>query len=485
MSLLKDLRALPRPAKTLLALGAANNVGSGLVLPFLVVYIHQINGLGLTTAMHAVSVTSVAVILGGLHAGRLADRIGARRAAAAHMLLSAVGVAGYAFASEAWHFLLAAAVWGLGLGGSSAWNTLLAGSVPAESHPVVFGSSFTLANAAMGIGGLLGGTLATVSHPLSFRLLYGADALSYLGIAVAMFLLRGLDAAEPTASGGGRGAGGAAGYRRVLSNGPFLLVMGLGTALYFASYGQLEAGLPAVVLTSTDVDSGGLAVLFAVNTAGVIGAQLALHELIKRWRHTRTVAVAALAWALNWALVLCAVAVDGRGAQLGVLIAAMALFAVAETLYAAGMPSLVNSLAAPELRGRFNAAYGSATSVGFVTGPLAAGVLVAGGSGPAFVVGLAVVCALIPPILLAATPLLRRAEVAEPVAERVAEPVSGPVSASVSGAGQVPAPAAEPSRDGSDAGARASARAAAGSAGADVPGADADAAPQAAGAGRV
>ncbi|WP_326629278.1 MULTISPECIES: MFS transporter [unclassified Streptomyces] len=408
MSLLKDLRTLPRTARTLLLLGALNNIGSGLVLPFLAVYVHQVNGLGLDTAMHAVSLTAIAAIIGGLNAGRLADRIGARRTAAAHMVLSAVGVTGYALAGETWHFLLSAVIWGLGLGSSSVWNTLLATSVPAASHPVVFGSSFTLTNAALGVGGLLGGAFASVAHPMSFRLLYGANALSYLGIALAVFALRSLGTDTPTEADARQDSARSHNYLQVFTSGPFLLVLGLGLALYFSSYGQLEAGFPAFLLTSTDVGPSGIAVLFAVNTGAVICSQLVLHELIKRWKHTQTVALAAAAWSASWLLVLAATASDADF-QLAVLIGGMALFACAETLYASGMPSLVNSLATPALRGRYNAAYGTATSAGFVTGPLAAGVLVSGGAGTFLVTGLSVLCAVAALVLLATTGLLVRA----------------------------------------------------------------------------
>ncbi|MFE1378295.1 MFS transporter [Streptomyces sp. NPDC058740] len=413
MSLLKDVRALPRTARTLLLLGALNNVGSGLVLPFLAVYVHQVNGLGLGTAMNAVSVTAVAAVVAGLNAGRLIDRIGARRTAAVHMMLSAVGVTGYAVSGEVWQFLLSAAVWGLGLGGSPAWNTLLAGSVPASSHPVVFGFNFTLTNAALGIGGLLGGALASTAEPLSFRLLYGANALSYLGIGLAVLAVGGLGADR--AEGAGRADGAAdragapgGGYRQVLAHGPFVLLLVLATALYFSSYGQLESGFPAFLLTSTDAGASGIAVLFAVNTGAVILSQLVLHERIKRWRHVRTVALAAAAWSASWLVVLAATGV-GEGLQLAVLIGGMVLFACAETLYAAGMPSLVNSMATPALRGRFNAAYSTATSVGFVTGPLAAGSLVGGGTGTAFVAGLTGLCAAVAVVLLLAAGALGRA----------------------------------------------------------------------------
>ncbi|MCX5405971.1 MFS transporter [Streptomyces sp. NBC_00335] len=408
MSLLKDLRALPPSARTLLLLGALNNVGSGLVLPFLAVYVHQVNGLGLDTAMHAVSVAAITAIVGGLNAGRLADRIGARRTAAAHMVLSAVGMTGFALAGETWHFLVSAAIWGIGLGSSSVWNTLLATSVPASSHPVVFGSSFTLTNAALGIGGLLGGTVASVAHPLSFRLLYGANALSYLAIALAVFALRSLGTDAPAGTGTRQDSARPQSYRQVFTSGPFLLVLGLGLALYFVSYGQLEAGYPAFLLTGTAVGPTGIAVLFAVNTGAVIGSQLVLHELIKRWKHTRTIALAGAAWSVSWLLVLAATA-SGTDFQLPVLIAGMVLFACAETLYASGMPSLVNSLATPALRGRFNAAYGTATSAGFVTGPLAAGALVSGGGGTLLVTGLSVLCAVAAVVALAGTGLLARA----------------------------------------------------------------------------
>lgn len=71
-----------------------------------------------------------------------------------------------------------------------------------------------------------------------------------------------------------------------------------------------------------------------------------------------------------------------RSADGGLAIAslAMAVFALGEGLLASTGPTLVNSWAEADSRGRYNAAYGFALTFGFSVGPLAGGLALAYGS---------------------------------------------------------------------------------------------------------
>ena len=65
---------LPRGAWTLLAVDAISALGSGMTLPFLLVYLHDVRGLGLGAAGLAVSAVALAGFAGNPIGGSRADR---------------------------------------------------------------------------------------------------------------------------------------------------------------------------------------------------------------------------------------------------------------------------------------------------------------------------------------------------------------------------------------------------------------------------
>src|SRR5215208_2544508 len=72
--------ALPRAAWVVLAGDAVSALGSGLTLPFLLVYLHQARGLDLGPASLAVATVAIAGLAGNPFGGALSDRVGARAA---------------------------------------------------------------------------------------------------------------------------------------------------------------------------------------------------------------------------------------------------------------------------------------------------------------------------------------------------------------------------------------------------------------------
>ena len=69
---------LPLPVWLLQVGGLMNSFGNGLVLPFLVIYLHNVRGFSLGTAGLVVAVSSFAQLVAGILAGPLIDRVGAR-----------------------------------------------------------------------------------------------------------------------------------------------------------------------------------------------------------------------------------------------------------------------------------------------------------------------------------------------------------------------------------------------------------------------
>jgi len=91
---------LPRDGWTLLAGDAVSAVGSGLTLPFLLVYLHGVRGLGLGEAGLALSMVALAGFAGNPVGGSLVDRVGGRAALLMGLVFATAGSAFLAFVTE-------------------------------------------------------------------------------------------------------------------------------------------------------------------------------------------------------------------------------------------------------------------------------------------------------------------------------------------------------------------------------------------------
>ena len=80
---------LSRPLWTLLSGSLANAFGNGVVFPFLLIYLHNVRGIGLGTAGLVLAASSVAALVAGPASGTLIDHVGPRRVLVCSMILSA------------------------------------------------------------------------------------------------------------------------------------------------------------------------------------------------------------------------------------------------------------------------------------------------------------------------------------------------------------------------------------------------------------
>ena len=244
MSALRQLRSLPSASRFRLGISAVSSIGNGLVLPFLVVYLHD--AVGLSTPGRRVPAERY---LGGRDRGRPGGRfrrrpVRAATAAATNLTVAAVGVASYAFVQNTTGAVVAAFLVGLGVGGNAAFMAVLADVTPAHQHQSVFGFNAAVVNAGIAIGGVLGGFAVHADDIWSFRILYLADAVTYVIAAICMAVLsvrlrqqtRAVSAdpvAEPPVS-----------YRTVVRERRFVVLLILVVLLYFIGYGQLSPASP-------------------------------------------------------------------------------------------------------------------------------------------------------------------------------------------------------------------------------------------------
>ena len=158
--------ALPRDAWTLLGGVGLSALGSGLTLPFLLVYLNQVRGLELELAALAVSTVALAGLAGNPLGGWLADRLGSRDTLAAGLVVAAVGAFAIAGVREPWQAFAATAV--VGLGAAIVWpaqDALLAAIVRPDERSSAFAVHHALLNLGFGVGSLAAAVLVRESSP--------------------------------------------------------------------------------------------------------------------------------------------------------------------------------------------------------------------------------------------------------------------------------------------------------------------------------
>jgi len=382
---------LPRGAWTLVAGDAVSGIGSGLTLPFLLVYLHQVRGFGLGEAGLALSMVALAGFAGNPVGGSLVDRVGGRAALASGLAFSAAGSACLAFVIEPWQAYAAAATLGFGL--AVVWparTALLAAVVPAERRSSAYVIAHAAMNIGLGAGALLAALIVDTSSAGTFPAIYLLDAASF--VAFVPILMR--VSVPATAGERARETRTPGGYREILRDRAFRRLWVLTALIVGFGYAQYPAAFPAFATGEAGLDVHQLALCFAANTIAVVVAQLPVLRSLRGHRRTSALALAFAATGIAWAIVLLGGGAPSPAAAAALFSVAMVALAVGETALSPSAPALANDLASDALRGRYNGVYTLAWTTGFAAGPALAGAALAAGEANALMLGLIAACAI-------------------------------------------------------------------------------------------
>ena len=377
-------RDLPREGRLMLSIVVLEFLGTGLVLPFNVVYLHEVRGFALSDVGLLLGLPPLMGLLVVGPGGLAIDRIGARRIQVGVLVLLVAGNALLAFATSELVAGLALVLTGVAFGMSwPAWQSLVASVIPPHLRQRYFGVNFTLLNLGIGIGGIAGGLFVDVADVATFQAIYLADAASYVP---ALLLLLG-----PLRHVAGRvvlaDTPGTAPmtYLAVLRSPAMASLTLLSFVSSFVGYSQLNVGMPAYARQVGEVSTRGLGFAFAANTVVIVVLQLVVLQRIEGRRRTRVIAVMGVVWAVAWfGLGLSGLVPGTLGATL--LVAACAsVFAFGETLLQPTIPALVNDLAPDHLRGRFNAVSSASFQLAAVIAPPISGLLIGHALGSVYI----------------------------------------------------------------------------------------------------
>src|SRR5260221_10637209 len=202
---------LPRATWLLLAGEAVSALGTGLVLPLTLIYLHQVRGIPLPEVGFLLAASGAVGLVVVPLAGVALDRFGARTVLIVVLAGQALGEAGLAWAHSVTTALPVVLALGASLGPSfPAFQTMLAGINPdPATQQRAFAINFTGINAGIGAGGAIGAAVVDPASAASFQVLFLANALSCL-------LFAALVAAQPNVRAPHRAALPRVGYRQEL-----------------------------------------------------------------------------------------------------------------------------------------------------------------------------------------------------------------------------------------------------------------------------
>lgn len=353
---------------------SVSRFGAGLTLPFTLIMLHEVRHIALPTVGLLLAAPGVVGLLAVPASGALIDRIGPRAVLIWSLLLQAVALLGIGFGRTPGEVILPLLLNGVAMGPSfPAGSALLSGLLKRpEDAQRAFGLQFTVINAAIGLGTLIGAAVVDVKRPITFIALFVGSAVSC--IAQALLLppasrpVRDADADAPS-------------YREVVSDPVFRQVCVVSFLFAMTGYAALDSGLPAFARVEGNVSPSTIALVFTVNTILIVALQLPVLRLVAGWRRTRLLAVAAGAWGLSWGLL-------GLSQATVVVLVFGAVFGIGEVFVAPAMQPLVNALATDRLRGRYNALSGAMFSIAFVVSPAVSAALIGNGLGGVWIGGL-------------------------------------------------------------------------------------------------
>ena len=365
---LRERLGLPstRGRGRLLAASAIDSTGSGLFLPFQLVYFLQTTSLSLATVGAALTVAATLALPLPAAIGPTVDRFGPRRVVAAGNVVSALGFAGYLVAQHAWSVTLAALLANVGI--TAFWTasgSLVALAADEGERSRWFGLIRALRNAGIGLGGVLATALLATVGRSGFHALVVGNIVSF-ALAAALTASWQPSRAETAAVPHHDPATGP-GYRTVLRDRPFVALVSI--HLLFVLATMAPTVLLAVFITdSLDGPPWAAAALFTVNTAMIALGQTVLTRHVEHRDRVQLLSLGAVLYGASFVVLATLAGAPHAVVVLG-LVLAMVVFTLGEMAQMASVSDLVVSLSPEHLRGRYQAVFQLSWSLGLAIAP--------------------------------------------------------------------------------------------------------------------
>jgi MFS family permease len=364
---------LSRPVLLLQAGNALNYAGYGIVLPFEIIYLHQIRGFSSATAGLVLAATMATAAVVTPPTGALTVRYSAKAIVVAGSLASALGYAGFAYVHRPWQAFACSIAGGAGFGAAGTANrTLVVRMVSPEQRAAAFALNRVAGNFGIGAGATVGGFIVASGQRLSsFQILYFVDVVTFVGFALIVLAAvpspRAVTATATDASG--------AGFRAVARDRIFLTVIAANIVLVVVGHTFFSNVLPPFVKTHTPVGPAAIGIVILVNTSFIVIAQIPAVRVVARMRRTHGFAAASALFALALLAVLPATLIHSEVAATSLLAGVAIVFAIGECAHILVLGPLVSDMAPAHLLGRYLSLYSLTFTLSLALGPAIGGLL--------------------------------------------------------------------------------------------------------------
>jgi MFS family permease len=351
MSLIRDLRSMPRLVWVLFAGTLVNRFGS-FVFVFLTFYLTG-KGYSASQAGFAVGMYGVGAIGASLVGGWLADHLGRRNSIVLSMVLSAVTMMIFSRVTGYSVLVLLSVLAGFSAEMYRPAASALIADVTTPAQRVTAYSVYRLAiNLGFAIGPAIGGFIA---HRSFFYLFVGdaVTSLIYAGIAIAMLPNRVMERhVDPAA----RNA-----FHVIMHDTRYLIFLGA-TLMGSMVFMQHVASYP-LQIKAYGYSSGTFGLLLSLNGALICLTELPLTTITRRHAPRTVMSIGFLVFGSGFVM-------TGFVSSIPLLATAAVLWTIGEMLYFPMSAAHVANSSPPHMRGRYQGAWGIAWGTGAVIGPM-------------------------------------------------------------------------------------------------------------------
>lgn len=340
-----------------------DTLGTGLFLPFSLLYFNRVVGLPLSTVGLALSLATIITIPMIPVSGMLIDRFGAKRVVLISQLLQGVGIFGYLIVNSASTLIGMALLVASGV--SLFWSahfTLVAEIAVPQERDRWYGLAATTRNTGLGLGGLLAGVLVGANAILGYHLIVLANGLSFF-LAAGLLLFGVHTVTSPQINDHTQRTG----YRQVLRDRPFLLLAAANVIFALCST-LLTIGVPVYVAEALHAPFWVIGALIALSTVLIATLQTVVVRLLEPYRRTRALMFTGLLWG-SWCALLALSLVLPQALLLPSLFAATCIYALAELIHDPTSNALVAEIGPDALRGRYLAIFQLSWSIANILAP--------------------------------------------------------------------------------------------------------------------
>ena len=265
----------------------ANSLGNGIVIPFLIIYLHDVRHFSLGTSGLVVAVLLGIGLVGSPLAGRVVDRVGARTTLMVSLATARRGLR-RASRSCASPGTRSRSPWSPAPGTrgfAPSHSSLLASLTSREQRTAAYALTRVTDNLGFGIGGLDRRPDRDHAGARELRRCSSRSTRAPSSPSWACCC-----SCRPRRSSLPR-PGCAAATRRSCSDRPFVWLLALTAILVAAAYAQISTTLPPFVKDNASVSEAGIGVIFLVNTIVLVVAQLPIAKAVEGRRRLRALSL--------------------------------------------------------------------------------------------------------------------------------------------------------------------------------------------------